>query len=127
MSKVIEIPTGKRTALYRFFEILPGFLSYSMVILLIILSAISPVAGSVYLLLIVIMSLVKAIGVAFRTVQGYKIVQQGVKVNWQKRLQDLEDPNESYARLKGRKSNEYQYDVHLNNLCMMAAADVLEK
>jgi hypothetical protein len=123
MSKVIEIPTGKRTALYRFFEILPGFLSYSMVILLIILSAISPVAGSVYLLLIVIMSLVKAIGVAFRTVQGYKIVQQGVKVNWQKRLQDLEDPNESYARLKGRKSNEYQYDVHLNNLCMMAAAE----
>ena len=106
MSKVIEIPTGKRTALYRFFEILPGFLSYSMVILLIILSAISPVAGSVYLLLIVIMSLVKAIGVAFRTV-----------------LQDLEDPNESYARLKGRKSNEYQYDVHLNNLCMMAAAE----
>ena len=123
MSKVIEIPTGKRTALYRFFEILPGFLSYSMVILLVILSAISPVAGSVYLLLIVIMSLVKAIGVAFRTVQGYKIVQQGVKVNWQKRLQDLEDPNESYARLKGRKSNEYQYDVHLNNLCMMAAAE----
>lgn len=123
MSKVVEIPTGKRTALYRFFEILPGFLSYSMVALLVILSAISPIAGSVYLLLIVIMSLVKAIGVAFRTVQGYKVIQQGVKVNWQKRLQDLEDPNESYARLKGRKSSEYQYDVHLNNLCMMAAAE----
>ena len=123
MSKVTEIPTGKRTALYRFFEMLPGILSYGMVVLLIVLSSISPVAGSIYLLLIVIMSLVKAIGVAFRTIQGYKIVQSGIKVNWSKRLHDLEDPNESYARLKGRKSSEYQYDVHLNNLCMMAAAE----
>ena len=123
MSKVTEIPTGKRTPLYRFFEILPGILSYGMVILLVVLSAISPIAGSVYLLLIVIMSLVKAIGVAFRTVQGYKVVKKGVKVNWRKRLEDLEDPNDSYSRLKGRKSNEYQYDVHLNNLCMMAAAE----
>ena len=123
MSKVTEIPTGKRTPLYRFFEILPGILSYGMVILLVVLSAISPIASSVYLLLIVIMSLVKAIGVAFRTVQGYKVVKKGVKVNWRKRLEDLEDPNDSYSRLKGRKSNEYQYDVHLNNLCMMAAAE----
>ena len=123
MSKVIDIPTGKRTALYRFFEILPGLLSYGMIILLVVLSSISPIAGSVYLLLIVIMSLVKAIGVAFRTIQGYRVVQSGVKVNWRKRLEDLEDPNESYARLKGKKSNKYQYDVHLNNLCMMAAAE----
>ena len=106
MSKVIDIPTGKRTALYRFFEILPGLLSYGMIVLLVILSSISPIAGSVYLLLIVIMSLVKAIGVAFRTIQGYRVVQSGVKVNWRKRLEDLKDPNESYARLKGKKSNK---------------------
>ncbi len=123
MSKVTEIPTGKRTALYRFFEMLPGILSYGMVVLLIVLSSISPVAGSIYLLLIVIMSLVKAIGVAFRTIQGYKIVQSGIKVIGSKRLHDLDDQNESYARLKGRKKSEYQYDVHLNNLCMMAAAE----
>mgnify|MGYP003409713375 CR=1 FL=1 len=90
MSKVVEIPTGKRTALYRFFEILPGFLSYSMVVLLVILSAISPIAGSVYLLLIVIMSLVKAIGVAFRTVQGYKVIQQVYKI-WRIRTRVMHD------------------------------------
>ena len=82
MSKTIELPTGKRTRLYRFFEILPFFLSASMVVLLVVLSAISPILSSAYLLIIVIMSLVKAVGIAFRTVQGYKVLQQGMRVNW---------------------------------------------
>ena len=76
MSKVVEIPTGKRTPLYRFFEILPGLLSYGMIILLVVLSSISSVLGAIYLLLIVIMSLVKAVGVACRTIQGYKTVKK---------------------------------------------------
>ena len=54
MSKVIEIPQGKRSFRYRFFEILPFVLSATMVVLLPILSWISPVLGSIYLLLIVI-------------------------------------------------------------------------
>ena len=56
MSKVIEIPRGKRTFLYRFFEIFPGLLSTLMILMLFVLSAISSVAGSIYLLLIVTMS-----------------------------------------------------------------------
>ena len=61
MSKVIEIPRGKRTFLYRFFEIFPGLLSTLMILMLFVLSAISSVAGSIYLLLIVTMNFVKAI------------------------------------------------------------------
>ena len=44
-----EIPQGLRTRKYRFFEILPGFLAYSMVGILVLLSVLWPVAGSVYL------------------------------------------------------------------------------
>ena len=123
MSKIIELPTGKRTRLYRFFEILPFFLSASMVVLLVVLSAISPILSSAYLLIIVIMSLVKAVGIAFRTVQGYKVLQQGMRVNWVARLDDLENPSESYDRLAGTHSDAYDYDMHLRNLCMMAAAE----
>ena len=123
MSKTIELPTGKRTRLYRFFEILPFFLSASMVVLLVVLSAISPILSSAYLLIIVIMSLVKAVGIAFRTVQGYKVLQQGMRVNWVARLEDLENPSESYDRLAGTHSDAYDYDMHLRNLCMMAAAE----
>ena len=123
MSKVVEIPTGKRTPLYRFFEILPALLSYGMVILLIVLSSISSVLGAVYLLLIVIMSLVKAIGVAYRTVQGFRKVKKCTALNWKKRLADLENPNDSYSRLANAHKDEYLYDEHLQNLCMMAAAE----
>ena len=49
----LEIPMGKRTKLYRALEILPGFLSYAMIIALFVLSWISPVLGSIYLLFII--------------------------------------------------------------------------
>ena len=91
MSKVIEIPVGKRTPLYRFFEVLPGILSYGMIVLLIVLSAVNPILGSCYILLIVILNLVKAVGIAFRTVQGYKMTQRCTEVNWSKRLKELEN------------------------------------
>ena len=70
-----------------------------MLALLIILSAINPIAASVYILIIVIMNLVKAVGIAFRTVQGYKLLKKGMRVDWHKRLHDLEDAADSYDRL----------------------------
>lgn len=123
MSKVIEIPTGKRTLKYRFFEMLPGTLSYIMLALLIILSLISPVAASIYILIIVIINLVKAIGIAFRTVQGYKLLKRGIRVDWAKRLNDLENASDSYDRLAGTKSSAYGHAQHLRNLRMVAAAE----
>ena len=123
MSKVIEVPVGKRSLKYRFFEILPLALSATMIALLFILSAINPVLASAYLLLIVIMSFVKAIGVAIRTIQGYKLLKRGMKVNWSKRLSELEDAGDSYDKLKGSKSDAYDYKQHLRNLRMVAAAE----
>ncbi len=123
MSKVIEIPQGKRTLRYRLLEILPFCISVMMVALLIILSAISSVLGSIYMLAIVIMSLVKAIGISYRTIQGYKTLERSQRVNWSKRLEDLENAQESYERLAGTRSDSYDYDQHLQNLCMVAAAE----
>ena len=123
MSKVTELPTGKRTAKYRFFEMLPASLSYIMLALLIILSAINPIAASVYILVIVIMNLVKAVGIAFRTVQGYKLLKKGVRVDWHKRFLELEDAAGSYDRLAGTKSEAYGHKEHLRNLCKIAASE----
>ena len=123
MSKVVEIPVGKRKPLYRFFEIFPGLLSYGMIILLFLLSAISPVLGSCYILLIVIVNLVKAIGIAFTTVRGYRMMKKCSKVNWAKRLSALENAQDAYEKLAGTKRGSYEYEQHLQNLCMVAAAE----
>ena len=119
--KDLEIPQGKRTKLYRFFEILPGALSYFLVILLFVLSWIHPVLGAIYLLILIAATLVKAIGVAVRTVQGYKTMKRAEAVDWRARLKDLERPHENYEKLHGRRTEEYDFAQHLLNLKAMAA------
>ena len=54
--------------------------------------------GSYYLLLIIATTLVKAVGVVYRTVQGYNATKRADKVDWHKRLADLEDPHRSYEK-----------------------------
>jgi len=123
MRKNLEIPQGKRTPLYRFFEILPGAISYLAIILLFILSLIAPIFGTVYLFFIIAITLVKAIAVAYRTAQGYNVVREAEKVDWHKRMEDLADPHAAYERLRGRKSKSYHFQQHLSALKMMVAME----
>lgn len=122
MSKV-ELPLGKRTKLYRFFEILPGALSYTAVVALFVLSWINPVLGTIYLLLIVAITLVKAVATAFRTIQGYKVVRRAERVDWRKRLLDLEDAHAAYERLHGRSDTSYGFAEHVQNLRLMSVVE----
>ena len=118
----IELPLGKRTRQYRFFEILPGVLSYGMIALLFVLSLISPTLGSLYLLIIITITLVKAVGVAVRTAQGYKVVKRAMRVDWHNRLEQLSDPHENFERLYGQDSDAYDFYEHVDNLRMMSVS-----
>ncbi len=121
MRKNIELPQGKRTAFYRFFEILPGLLSFSAILLLFLLSWLNPVLGTIYLFIIIASTLIKAVAVAYRTVQGYGVIKKAMKVNWRQRVMDLSDPHEAYERLRDKTSHEYNFDEHLNNLRLLAS------
>ncbi len=121
MRKNLEIPQGERTKLYRFLEILPGAISYAAIILLFLLSWIDPILGSIYIFLIVAITLVKAVGVAYRTIQGYNVVKKAENVDWRGRMEDLADAHDAYERLRDNYSKSYNFDEHLNNLKMVAA------
>lgn len=123
MRKNLEIPTGKRKPLYRFLEILPGLVSYGAIILLFLLSWLDPVLGAVYLFILIATTLVKAIAVAYRTVQGYEVIKRAGRVDWRKRLEDLERPHEAYERLHDDNNKSYHFDEHIENLKLMAAMD----
>ena len=116
----LEIPLGKRTKKYRLLEILPGALSYTMIILLFALSIISPALGSYYLLLIIAVTLVKAVGIVYRTIQGYNAAKRAEKVNWHERLVDLETPHERYEELLKYKSKEFAFNEHVENLKLLS-------
>ena len=121
MRKNLEIPQGKRTKLYRFFEILPGVISYGAIILLFVLSWLDPVLGAIYLFILIASTLVKAIGVAYRTVQGYEVIKRAERVDWRKRMEDLSDPHAAYERLHNDNSKSYHFEEHVENLKLMAA------
>lgn len=121
MRKNLEIPQGKRTKLYRFLEILPGAISYGAIILLFVLSLIDPVLGAIYLFILIASTLVKAIGVAYRTVQGYEVIKRAERVDWRKRVEDSSHPHEAYERLRDDNNKSYHFEQHIENLKMMAA------
>ena len=123
MQSDLEIPQGKRKPLYRFFEILPGAISYGAIILLFLLSWLDPVIGSIYLFILIAATLVKAIAVAYRTIQGYEVIKRANRVDWSKRLADLEDPHASFERLHGETNPSYHFAEHLENLKMIAAME----
>lgn len=119
----IEIPLGKRTKKYRFFEILPGLLSYGAIVLLILLSIVNPVLASIYLLTIILVAFVKTIAISYRVVSGHRNMERASRVDWSRRLMDLESPKESYSRLRDVPSGALLYKQHLENLRFMSAAE----
>lgn len=121
MRRNLEIPQGRRTKLYRFFEILPGAISYGAIILLFVLSWLDPILGTIYLFILIASTLVKAIGVAYRTVQGYEVIKRAGRVDWRGRINDLSNPHAAYERIRDDDNKSYHFNEHVENLKIMAA------
>lgn len=117
----LEIPIGKRTTKYRLFEMLPAFLSYGALILLVVLSLINPTLAAIYLLVVIITLLVKAVGIAFHTIKGRNRIESAQKVDWDKRLADLQDPKSSYEIMRHSKSKMFGISTHIENLRLISA------
>ena len=116
----LEIPLGKRTKQYRFFEMVPAIISYGMVLILIILSLFSPLLAAIYLLLVIITMLVKAVGIAAHTIAGHRRLTGAQRIDWHSRLQDLEDPIKAYERSKYERSSGFGFKQHKENLRLIA-------
>lgn len=117
----LEIPLGKRTAAYRFFEMLPAILSYGALLLLVVLSLINPILAAIYLMLVIITVIVKAIGIAVHTVSGRNRLESAQKVDWHARLMSLENPQESYLLEEATRSKAFGVYTHIDNLRLMTA------
>lgn len=86
-----EIPLGKRSKMYRFFEMLPGLMSWGAIVLLAVLAVVSPQLCAIFLLLVFATTLMKAVGVAYHTFRGSKRLHEAQKLDWRSRLDKLED------------------------------------
>ena len=118
----IEIPLGKRTKSYRFFEMLPAVMSYGAIILLVLLSLVNPLLAAIYLLAIIITTVVKAVGIAYHTTTGRTHMNRAQRVDWHTRLQQLENPEKWLDKNNNDQKNGYFFDEHITNLEDAAAA-----
>ena len=117
----LELPLGRRSKLYRFFEIIPAVMSYMMLLLLIILSIVNPLWAALYLLLLIMTMFIKSIGIAFSTIRGHHRLVGAQKIDWHARLQDLEHPADAYDRVKTTRSKGFGYQNHQENLRLISA------
>ena len=112
----IEIPLGKRTKSYRFFEMLPALMSYGAIVLLVVLSLVNPFIAAIYLLAIIITTVVKAIGIAYHTTTGRNNMNRAQKVDWHGRLGQFENPDKWLDGSGSSQRGTFLYSDHLANL-----------
>lgn len=87
----LEIPFKKdRTLHYRIFEILPGALSWSILLLPVILSIINVTVAAVFVLVYLLINFTRAIAGAIRALQGFHILKDHERLDWLGMLDELE-------------------------------------
>lgn len=87
----IEIPYEKnRKGWYRFFEILPGVLTWTLLFMPLILSIINVTAATFFILAYVLIYFTRSIGVDVRALVGHRALQKYSKVDWNVLIADIE-------------------------------------
>lgn len=65
--------------------------------------------------------LIKAVGTAIHTVGGRNRLNRAQEIDWHERLNELEQPGDSYNQVTESRSNGFGFNAHKENLRLMAA------
>ncbi len=94
-----EIPFQKdKGKSYRFFEILPGATTWAVLIIPFILAFTNVFLASVLMLAYLMLWFVKAIALNLRALQGYKLLNEHQKIDWQELIADLDSEENNHPR-----------------------------
>jgi cellulose synthase/poly-beta-1,6-N-acetylglucosamine synthase-like glycosyltransferase len=100
----LEIPFEKdRHGHYRFFEILPGALSYFMLVLPVILSFINVTLAAVFVLIYLLINFSRGVAGAIRGLHGYHVMRVHQKLPWAQMLKELEAGKAASGNVKRPK------------------------
>ena len=97
----IEIPYAKdRGPRYRFFEILPGALSWFGLFLPLVLSLINVTVAAIFILVYLLINFSRAVAAAIRALHGFSIMRKHQKLDWPKLIDELQAGEVSNARAR---------------------------
>lgn len=80
---------GKDRILYRMLEILPGFLSWSTLILMVVLSFLQPVWVAIFIIIFDFYWLLKTIHLTYHQYYNWRRLKHNIKIDWLKKLENL--------------------------------------
>lgn len=110
----IQIPLPKERGFwYRFFEILPGALSWIVLLSPVILAFISPLLAAYVITLYLLVWFIRSIVMSVRTLQAYRLMKEHSKIDWQRLIDDYSDAK---AALKNVSWGVGKYKWHGKNL-----------
>src|SRR3546814_676191 len=108
----IEIPHKEaRSRRYRFFEMLPGLLSWSLLALPVVLSFINATAAAFFILAYLITYFARAVGVSIRALQGHRVVNEAMAMPWRTMVDEIQKLDAS-AGGADRPSWPYKHIYH---------------
>lgn len=88
--KQIEIPyVAERGRRYRFFEMLPGLLTWGILILPFVLALVAPLLAVLFVVAYLMLWFAKSLGLNVRALQGYRQITMQQKLPWNEMLADL--------------------------------------
>ncbi len=93
IGKASDLKSSKDRALFRFFEILPGVLSFGTIFLAIFLSWLKPVWISFFIILFAIYWLIRTLYFSFHLRATYKKMKEHEKIDWIEKLNNLKQEN----------------------------------
>ncbi len=118
----IEIPLqDEKTRIYRFFEMLPGLISWTVIFTPLILASINPTLAAYFVIAFMVIWLIKAVSMSIRVSQGYKRLKTATQIDWTKKLDDLKDVDRSLSEHQNTASLTNEDKIHYNNMCLYAA------
>jgi cellulose synthase/poly-beta-1,6-N-acetylglucosamine synthase-like glycosyltransferase len=117
----IEIPYAKdRSRRYRFFEILPGALSWTALFLPLILSLINVTFAAIFILIYLLINFTRAVAAAIRALHGYSILRKHQKMDWPQMLTELQAGEVSNAAVERPR-------WHYDNLLRLSTQPMIVK
>ena len=101
-----EIPyQHKRSRRYRVFEILPGALSWTILITPFVLAFTNVSLAAILMIGFLLMWFLKALALNIRAIQGFRILQEHQKLDWQNLIKDLDQKD-----LSGKRFPKWHYE-----------------
>jgi hypothetical protein len=98
-------PSDQR--IQRILEIIPGFLTWLTIILMLVLSFLEPIWVAVFIIMFDIYWIFRTIFITYFSIIAYHRFRDGKMVNWWERCQNIENPKE-YLKIIAEKISAYK-------------------